>query len=178
MPRTKSPVLAAALSFVFGPLGYFYLGWRYGLLAPITLALFTTLLDLAGSLLLGVDLIWATRSWMWFPVLCAFASKAHRVASVRNELIDASDPNVFALNSFSIAAMAMADLLAGLGMFYGIGLGLVASLKLFMAGRVFRAILMLTVGTAGFAVVGTFLFGLVAMGIQLVFYRKVENVFK
>jgi hypothetical protein len=178
MPRRKSPVVAAALSFVFGPLGYFYLGWRYGLLAPITLVAFATLLDLGGSLLLGVDLIWATRSWIWFPVHCAFASKAYRVASVRNELIEAGDANVFALSSFSVAAMAMADLLAGLGMFVGIGLGLFLGLKLFMAGSILRGLLMLIVGTPVLAGIGTFLFGLVAMGIELVFYRRVENVFK
>lgn len=178
MPGRKSPAIAAAVSFVFGPLGYFYLGWRYGVLAPITLALFTTLLDLIGSLLLGVDLIWATRSWIWGPVLCAFAYKAHRVAAVRNELIEAGDPNVAALNSFPMAAMAMADLLTGLGMFVGIALGLVLSGKLFIGGRLLRAILMLVVGTPILAGIAAFFFGLVAMGIQAVFHRKMENLFK
>jgi hypothetical protein len=57
MLSKKSPLIAAVAPFLLGPLGYFYLGWRYGVLAPIALAVFTTLLDLGGSFLLGVDLI-------------------------------------------------------------------------------------------------------------------------
>jgi hypothetical protein len=40
MPKKKSPILAAFLAFILGPLGLLYIGWRYALLSFIMLFLF------------------------------------------------------------------------------------------------------------------------------------------
>jgi hypothetical protein len=75
-----------------------------------------------------------------------------------------------------MVAMALADLLSGLGMFYGIGLGLFFALDLFMAGRFVRGILVLLVGTPALGGVGAFVFGIVTVGIQAIFRERVRHL--
>jgi len=36
----ENPVVAAILSFIFGPLGYLYVGWRYAIMALAVLLTF------------------------------------------------------------------------------------------------------------------------------------------
>jgi hypothetical protein len=73
--RSKSPALAAVLSLFFGPLGYLYVGWRYGVMAVGAFVLFVLVLSVAHFPL---------PRWMKYVILPVLAWKAFTVCSVRN----------------------------------------------------------------------------------------------
>jgi hypothetical protein len=106
--RKKSPVLAAALGFIFGPLGSFYIGWRYAIMALAVFSIFVVVLTATA---------FPIRSWVKFVILAVLAWKAFTICSTRNHLIETHDQHVGALNTFPIAAMAMSDLLVGIRLF-------------------------------------------------------------
>lgn len=167
--RMKSPVLAAVLSLFFGPLGYLYVGWRYGVMAVVVFLVFVLVLSVADLPL---------PRWMRYVILPVLAWKAFTICSVGNAFIEAGDDNARALNSFPIAAMAMSDLLVGIGMVYAGAVGLYAAAVLLFDGSLVKGLLMLFVGTPALVWIATMVFGFIAMGIDAAFARGAENVFR
>lgn len=156
-PENKRPALAATLAFVLGPFGLLYLGWRFTVLSFVMLLVFTlplTLLDLY------------IPPFAHLLILAVFGWKAHTIATVQNELIEAGDPAVHDLRTFSLAWMAVADLLTGVGMAFAASLGLSFSYDLFSRGSVLRALAMLALGTPILVYLASLLFGLVSMGLS------------
>jgi len=165
----KNPFVAAILSFVFGPLGYLYIGWRYAVLALAVLAIFVFILTAIN---------FPIPAWMKYVILVVFAWKASTIVSVRNALIDAENEDVSALNTFPVAAMAMSDLLVGIGMFYAGVIGLYVAARLLLEGSVLRGLLVLFLGTPFLVWIASLVFGLIAMGIDAIFVSKMKNVFR
>ena len=136
--RKKSPAVAAVLSLFFGPLGYLYVGWRYGVMAVVVFLVFVLVLSLADLPL---------PRWIKYVILPVLAWKAFTICSVRNSLIDAGDDEAKALDSFPVAAMAMSDLLVGIGMVTAGAVGLYISAVMLFDGRLLKGVLTLLVGT-------------------------------
>jgi hypothetical protein len=165
----KSPLVAGVLSFVFGPIGYLYIGWRYAVLGLAVLAIFATVLALIN---------FPIPAWMKYVILGVFAQKAYAFVSVRNELIDAESTEVSALDTFPVAAMAMSDLLVGVGMFYAGTVGLYVAVRLLLEGSVLRGLLVFLVGTPVLVWIANLAFGLIALGIDAIFAPRMKNVFR
>lgn len=165
----KNPFVAAALSFIFGPVGYLYVGWRYAVLGLGVLAIFATVLALIN---------FPVPAWMKYVILAVFAQKAYAFVSIRNELIDTGSTEVSALDTFPVAAMAMSDLLVGVGMVYAGVIGLYVAVRLLLEGSVLRGLLVLVIGTPVLVYIAGFVFGLIAMGIDAVFAPKMKKVFR
>lgn len=167
--RKKSPALAAVLSLFFGPLGYLYIGWRYAVMAVGVFVVFVLVLSIPD---------FPIPRWMKYVILPVLAWKAFTICSVKNSLIEARDDSAKALDTFPIAAMAMSDLLVGLGMIYAGALGLYASTVLLLDGSIIKGLLMLVVGTPALVWIATMVFGLIAAGIDAAFAKGAENVFR
>jgi hypothetical protein len=167
--RTKNPVVAAILSFIFGPLGYLYLGWRYTIIAFVVFGIFVLVLTIIDFPIPG---------WMKFVTLAVLAWKAFTICSVRNRMIENEDNNIAILNTFPIAAMAMSDLLVGMAMGYAGAIGIYAAAILFLEGSPFRGLFALLIGTPVLVWIATIVFGFVAMGLDALFVRSAENFFR
>jgi hypothetical protein len=167
--QKKSPVLAAVLSFVLGPLGYLYIGWRYAVMGLVVFAVFQFVLAIT-------DLPFP--HWVGYVVVAVYAWKAFTICSVKNHLIETNDKDCILLDTFPAAAMAMSDLLVGVGMFYGGAMGLYVTTRLLLAGNVFHGLSALLLGTPALVWVGSLVFGFVALGIDAVFTGGAENLFR
>jgi hypothetical protein len=167
--RRKSPALAAALSFVLGPVGYLYIGWRYAIMA---LAVFLTFVFVLTAIHFPVP------PWMGLVIMAVFAWKAFTICSVWNHLIETDDEEALVLNSFPVAAMVLSDLLVGVAMFYAGALGLYVAATLFLAGSVLRGLLVLLIGTPCLVWIARMVFGFIALGIDALFARGAENLFR
>ncbi len=80
--RKKSPILAAILGFLFGPLGYLYIGWRYAIVALCVFLLFIFVLTVTN---------FPIPALIKYVILAVFAWKGFTIVTVRNELIDSQD---------------------------------------------------------------------------------------
>ncbi len=165
----KNPIVAAVLGLIFGPLGYLYIGWRYAVMAFAVFAVFTLVLTLTNFPL---------PPWMKFVTLAVLAWKGFTISSVRNEMIEMDDPDVALLNTFPIAAMAMSDLLIGMGMGYGAAIGLYAAAKFILEGSVLTGIVTLLIGTPALVWIASMVFGIIALGIDALFASGAENLFR
>lgn len=167
--QKKNPILAAVLSFFFGPLGYLYIGWRYAVSA---LAVF-------GVFVLAITVIsFPIPTFMKYVILAVFAWKGFAIASIRNKLIDAENEDAVALNTFPIAAMAMTDLLVGIAMAYAAAIGIYVAVKLALGGHILRGIFDLLVGTPVLVGVANFVFEFIATGIDAIFVARAKNIFR
>lgn len=167
--QKKSPVLASILSFIFGPLGYLYLGWRYTIMAFVVFTVFVLVLTLINFPIPG---------WMKYVTLAVLAWKAFTICSVRNRMIETDDKDIGILNTFPIAAMAMSDLLVGMAMGYAGASGIFVAAKLILEGSHFRGLLTLLIGTPVLVWIASIVFGFVAMGLDALFARSAENLFR
>ncbi len=176
MLRKKNPIIAAVLSFIFGPLGYLYIGWKYLIMALVVFAIFTGVLMLVNldPALFSPEV----RLLIRLPIWLVLAAKAYAICSVRNAMIDAKDEGVNALNTFPFVAMAMSDLLVGIGMVYAAAIGIYASVKLFLIGKLLKGFLYLIIGTPILIWIASLAFGLIAMGIDALFAKGAENIFR
>ena len=165
----KNPIVAFILGVIFGPLGYLYIGWRYALLAFGVILVFTLVINVAGFPL---------PFWVRYVVLFVFGYKAHTICSARNELVEMGEfDQVQNLNSFPFAAMAMSDLLVGIGLFYAAILGLWVSVLLILGGSVLAGLATLLIGTPILVWVSSMVFGLIALGIDTIAGGD-ENIFR
>lgn len=167
--KKKSPILAGILGFVFGPLGYLYIGWRYAISATVVFLIFIFVVVVTG---------FPIPSWMKYIILAMLAYKGFTIVSVMNNLVDSHDEHVSALNTFPFAVMAMSDLLVGIGMFYAGAIGIYAAVIQIIEGKIFMGLIVLLLGTPLFVWVASLVFGLIAMGIDAVFASKMENIFR
>ena len=167
--KKKSPILAAILSFVFGPLGYLYIGWRYAILALLMALIFVFVLTVTDFPL---------PSWMKYVSLLVVAHKGYAICSIRNTMIESGDEDVPILGSFPFAAMAMSDLLVGVGMAYGGAIGLYAAATMILHGGVLKGTLMFLIGTPVLVYIASLVFGFIAIAIDALFSKGMENVFR
>ena len=167
--KKKSPVLAAILSFFFGPIGYLYIGWRYAVLALCVFLSFVFILTVTN---------FPIPAWMKYVILAVLAWKGFAIVSVRNELISSQDDHASVMNTFPFAVMAMSDLLVGIGMFYAGAIGLYATAMLILEGSVFKGLLVLFLGTPLLVGIASLVFGFIAMGIDAIFVSKMDNIFR
>jgi len=172
----KNKKVAAILGFLFGPLGYLYIGWKYALMSLILFSIFTIV-----SMFLNLDLysleIYA-RFFARLPIMIVFGWKAYTICSIQNKLIEANDSFANRLHSFPIVTMAMTDLLIGVGMFYSGGLCIYASLKIIFGNNLFKGLVLLVVGTPIIVWTANFLFSIIAAGIDTIVSQKENNIFK
>ena len=164
MLKRRKPILAGVLGLVFGPLGYFYLGWRFAVIAILFLLGFVGVLTVVDFDPAGMPGI---RDWIRYPMLLAFARRAYTLCTVRNALIDTQDPKAAKPASFPVVAMSMAELLVELAVIYAVSLGLFGSYLLFSRGSRLRGLLMLLLGTPILAWLSFMLFGFISMGVQM-----------
>jgi hypothetical protein len=167
--RKRNPVIAAVLSLFLGPLGCIYVGWRYAIMAVVVFSVFVLVVAVAGFTL---------PQWLEYVILPVLAWKAFTICSVRNILIEAGDDQARALDTFPTAAMAMSDLLVGIGMVTAGVLGLYASALMMLDGRIIKGLFTLLVGTPVLVWIATMVFGVIAGGIDAAFSRSAENVFR
>lgn len=165
----KNPIVAAVFGFIFGPFGYLYIGWGYAVMAFAVFAVFTLVLTLTNFPL---------PSWIKFVTLGVLAWKGFTICSVRNEMIEMDDPDVALLNTFPLAAMAMSDLLVGMGIGYAAAIGLYAAAKLILEGSVFIGIFTIFIGTPVLVWIGSMVFGIIALGMDALFVAGAENLFR
>jgi hypothetical protein len=175
LPRKKSPVIAAILGFVLGPIGYLYIGWKYAVMSIVVYAIFMFVLMVADFDPVSMP---AIRPWIRFPLMIVYAWKAYAICRVRNTLIDSKDELSISFNSFPLAALAMTDLMIGLAMFYAGSIGLFVSVHLFLNAQVIKGVLMLLVGTPALVWISSIVFGFVAGLIDLLFVRGIDNIFR
>lgn len=89
----KSGLLAFILAFAFGPLGFFYLGWRYGLAA---IGFFAVCVATFAIPWVGDWLAMAAQPTFWGIVHCiVVGSFAAMVVEERNSAIDCGDAEAF-----------------------------------------------------------------------------------
>ncbi len=162
-------MLAAILGFVFGPFGYLCIGWRYAVMAFSVFATFVLVIGLPA---------FPIPSWIKYIILPVVSWKAWTIVSVRNTLLDTDSETAEKLNTFPVAAMAMSDLLVGVGMFYAGALGLYAGVTLALEGAVVKGALMIVVGTPLAVWLASLVFGIIAFGIDTVFAPSMENLFR
>jgi len=164
--RTRNPFVAAILSLIFGPLGYFYIGWRYGLagtlFALLVMPIMGLILALTGFLLPG---LWG------YAALIPIAWKGFTICQAYNATRLSRDLNLaesISVDSFTAAAIAMSDMLVGIVLFYSVAIGLYASIKAFTGGHVTTGFLLLLIATPLFVFVNGLVANLLAMGFDMV----------
>ena len=174
--RTKNPFVAAILSLIFGPLGYFYIGWRYGLagtlFALVVMPIVGLTLALTGFLLPGV---WG------YAALLPIAWKGFTICQAYNATRLSRDLNLsesISVNSFAAAAIAMSDLFVGIVQFYSVVIGLYASMEAFTGGDLTIGFLLLLIATPVFVFFNGLIAGLLATGfdIAVLFVAKRASV--
>lgn len=167
--KKKNPTVAAMLSFVFGPLGYLYIGWRYAVLGLVVFLIFTLVVTVVDFPL---------PTWTKFITVGVLAWKGWTIVAVRNAVIDDGNENAYALGTWPLAAMAMSDLLVGMGMLYAGALGFYAGVRFVLEGSVFRGALVILLGTPLLIWVSSLVFGIIATGIDALAARGMKNLFR
>ena len=167
--RRKNPVIAAILAFVFGPFGYLYIGWRFTLTGLLIFFIFAALLAIIN---------WPIPPWMKYIILIPAAWKGHQIASLKNSFIEANaEAELRKFNTFTVALMAMTELVIAVGMFYGGAITLYASFLAFTSGEMWRGIYFL-VGTPFVVYISLLIFGLIAKCIDSIVAKDFENIFR
>ena len=164
--RTKNPIAAAILSLIFGPLGYFYVGWRYGLAGTVFVLLVTPImalvLALTGFILPGV--------WSYAAVI-PIAWKGFTICQAYNASRLSRDVNLakpITVDSFTAAAIAMSDLFVGIVQFYSVAIGLYASINALTGGDLATGFLLLLIATPVFVFFNGLIAGLLATGFDTI----------
>lgn len=155
-PKVKRPALAAGLAVIFGPLGYFYFGWRYALAATIVFVLFIAIF----SQVLFVP------TWLKYINVPVFAFMAVVICRIRNDIINAEHDDAFAFNTFPVAVFAMTSLLPILAVIDTIAVGIAVAVQRIIEAQIGKGILILLVATPFLAFVQYFVFSIIAAGID------------
>jgi hypothetical protein len=178
MPKKKSPTAGAILGFIFGPFGYIYIGWKYALMGVAVYTVFFLILmplDLDPAILRTLP---GGRFMVHLPLAIVFAWKAYTICSLRNALIEAEDERATMLNTFSVAGMAMTDLLVGIAIIYAGALGIYLSVITFLGGNLVKSLVYLAIGTPVLVWIASIVFGFIAAGIDILFAKGAENFFR
>lgn len=174
--KKKNPIIATILSLLFGPFGYLYIGWKYFIMALTMVTIFIAILALVD---LDPAVLTSKASfWVSIPLRIVLAWKAYKICSLRNNLIDTKDKNLNAIDTFPFIVMATSDLLVGMGTFYVGAIGIYASIQMFFIGNLLKGFLYLLIVTPILIKIAEFVFGLIAMGIDALFIKKIENIFR
>ncbi len=153
----KNPTTAGLLALVGGPLGFLYVGWRYGV----------TSTGLFAGVIFVVAFVLPVPSWLVFVNLPVFGLIAYRVCEKLNSLIDEGQhKGAAASQTWPVAAFAMTSSLPLLAAANAAAMGVVTTFSQFMGGSVGSALITLFVVTPLFAVVNFVMGVLIAAGID------------
>jgi hypothetical protein len=181
--RTKNPLVAAILSLIFGPFGYFYISWRYGvagtLFALLVMPIMGLILFLTGFLIPGLWGLWGlapTIAIVWqgfricqlYNIECNFLAEARRSGDLD---VDEAIPSV---DSFTVAALFMSNLFVKIVWLYCAAFGLHTSMKAFARGDLTTGFLSLLI-TPLFVFSNYLLAGLLAMGFERIVFLVWEK---
>ncbi len=138
----KSRVLAFILAFVFGPLGFFYVGWRYGVAA---IAFFAVYIAMMAIPLVGDWLAMEAPPAVWGIVHgIVVGIFAAMVVEERNRSIDRGDPAAFQESKgMGLAVMATLSAYRAVQMTSFVLAGFIIAFRLVREGRVGMALLAL-----------------------------------
>jgi len=155
--NSKNPTVAGVLALVGGPLGFLYVGWRYGLAASVV---FT------GVILVEVFLL-PVPSWLVFVNLPVFALIAHRICEKLNSLADGEQHRGLAASqTLPVAVFAMTSSLPLLAAVNAAVMGLSTAFTQYMGGGVGSGLVTLLLVTPLFVVVNFVMGVLIAAGID------------
>ena len=176
--RTKNPLVAAILSLIFGPLGYFYISWRYGvagtLFALLVMPIMGLILFLTGFLIPGlwglapmIAIVWqGFRICQLYNIECNFLAEARRSG-------DLDVDEAISVDSFTAAALFMSDLFIKIVILHSAAVGLYGSMEAFASGNLTTGFLRLLIWTPLFVSINSLLAELLAMGFTwIVFFVR------
>jgi hypothetical protein len=167
--RPKSPVLALVLSLIFGPFGYLYIGWRYAVMAIAVCVIFVLVIAFVQ---------FPFPSWIKYIILAVLGWKGWTIVSVRNAVL-IEDPEIAEkLDTFPLVAMAMSDLLVGIGMFYAAAIGLYIGVNLVIQGAALKGVLVIVLGTPALVCLTILGFGVIASAIDAIVAPQMRNLFR
>ncbi len=155
-PKKKHPAIAAILALVLGPLGYFYIGWRYALTAAIVFVIFVVIF----SFLLFVP------PWLKYVNLPVLAFMAVGICQIHNTIIDAEHPDAFAFHTIPVAVFAMTTLLPVLAAVDTAAIGIFIAVQRMIDDETGKGLLILFLATPFLTLVHLFAFSLIASGID------------
>ena len=155
--KQKDPTVAGVLALVTGPLGFLYLGWRYGLAATVVFA----------GVILVVSFLLPVPSWLLFVNLPVLALIAYRICEKLNSLVDEGQHRgEVASRTLPVAVFAMTSSLPLLAGVNSAVMGVTTAVPQFMNGDVGSGLFTLLLVTPVF-VVANFVMGvLIAAGID------------
>ncbi|MEA1964705.1 MAG: hypothetical protein U9O41_06215 [Candidatus Aerophobetes bacterium] len=155
----KSPHLAALLVFIFGPIGFFYLGWQLVIACIMMLASFYLIVTLMGF---GWFLsIW----WVDWIIFGFIAYKAYSIVSAAKEsiLFDEDYEEIFG-SGYSFALIMMSDTMTGIAMGLATAAGLYMTIiSIFVEKKVLLGLVMFFIGTPALVYLANMIFGFIAM---------------
>ncbi len=153
----KNPTTAGLLALLGGPLGFLYVGWRYGVTAT----------GLFAGVIFVVAFLLPVPSWLVFVNLPVFGLIAYRVCEKLNGLIDEGlHRGAAQCQTWPVATFAMTSSLPLLAAANAAAMGVVTTFSQFMGGSVGSALITLLVVTPLFAVVNFVLGVVIAAGID------------
>jgi len=164
-PKKKHPAVAVLLTLLFGPLGYFYIGWRYAVAALVVFAVFI--------LVFSVTLI--VPPWLKYLNILVFAFMAIQICQIRNTMIEAEHPDAFAFNTMPVAIFAMTTMLPILAAIDTAGIGIFIGIRRMVDGEIGKGMLILLVATPLLAVIHLGVLLLIATGIDWLVLQCAPN---
>jgi hypothetical protein len=155
--KQKDPTRAGVLALVTGPLGFLYLGWRYGLAAIVVFP----------SVMLVVAFLLPVPSWLMFVNLPVLAVIAYRICEKLNNLVDEGQHRrAVASKTLPVAVFAMTSSLPLLAAVNAAVTGITTTTSLLMGGVFGSGLITLLLVTPIFVVVNFVLGVAVAAGID------------
>ena len=156
-PRIKNPKMAGVFALVAGPLGFFYVGWRYALAATVVFA----------GVTLVVGFVLPVPSWLVFVNLPVFALIAYRICDKLNSLVDEGQHRgAAASKTLPVAVFAMTSSLPLLAGVHAAVLGITTAFSQYMGGDLGSSLFTLLLVTPIFVVVNFVMGVLIAAGID------------
>lgn len=152
MSKTRRPILAALLALVFGPLGFFYFGWRHGV------AFLLTALMAVGVFFLAVSIVPDIPAWVHLAVNAVLAWIAYDLALRVNSaaLLPVGDERRSVVSGGPLLLAAVLTIAT-----YGVLTTAALGVLQMMAGHVGRGVLILVVGTPIIGVIASSLSSLI-----------------
>lgn len=165
--KKRKPIIAAILTFIFGPFGYLYLGFWYMIMGIVIFSIYVLIIVLINI---------STPEWIRYIIMAVMAWKAFVLCQIRNVLIDEGYNNIREINSFPLATITMCDLLVGMMVFYFGIVGLYYSIIMIVNGKILKGILFLVFGVPAMIYFLQLIFGFFSNFITALFYKKLEKL--
>ena len=164
----ESPVVAALSALLFGPLGFFYLGWRYGVLVSLVVLPWFALLVIVNPSVAELIIL------LNLPVL---ANEARLVAR-RLGALPVKDKREYVSRPFLLPLLATSSITLGMAT-TNVGLiALLFSLTLFFQHRTAAAVAMLVAGVPVMIAVTLLLLAKAAESVEFLVATAAPNPFR